>query len=166
MKKFIALFASVALSSCTSSDNPSTFQNEPLISGADATTVVRTIDEPRYPSVMLMEENGAVGIGVFQLGTGSPVLTVRDDDNNGVFDLLTYSSVTESGEVLVEVDDYGMDGQPDFILNYHESSAKVYFEGEWLTVEGIGSSNATVMIGGQSVRLGDVLDEIGRPKYD
>ena len=159
----LGLVASVVLASCTGGDPPTTFQGEALFAGSDPNAVILTIDDARYPSVALTQEHGAVSIGVFQKETGSPVLTLRDANNDGVFDLLTYSSLSESGETLVDVEDYGMDGQPDFILNYQESSAAVYVDGEWHNVDGVGTDQVTVLIGNERVTLKDVLTKLGRP---
>jgi hypothetical protein len=68
------------MASCTTDENPATFQGEPLIAGADPEAVVRTIDLPDYPAVFLLHEKGAVNIGIFQPKTGSPVLQLRDDN--------------------------------------------------------------------------------------
>lgn len=151
------------LASCTGDDKPTTFQGGELTSGSDSNSVVLTIDDSRYPSVLLTHEHGGVGLGVFQKATGTPVLTLRDSDNDGVFDLLTYSSLSVSGETLVVVEDFGMDGQPDFILNYQESSASVFVDGEWHNVDGVGTDQVSVMIGDERVALKDVLVPIGRP---
>ena len=159
-KAVIALLVPVLLVSCTGDENPTTFQNEPLISGLDPNAVVRTIDEPDYPSVLLTNENGAVGVGIFQPETGSPVLTLRDDNNDGVFDLLTYSALSASGESLVDVDDYGMDGQPDLILNYEDKTASVFVDGQWHSVDGVATNDATVLLNDKRVSLAEVLNTI------
>ena len=159
-KSVCALLAPVVLTSCTANENPTTFQNEPLISGSDPNAVVRTIDEPDYPAVLLTHENGVVGVGIFQPETGSPVLTLRDDNNDGVFDLLTYSALSESGESLVDVDDYGMDGQPDLILNYQDKTASVFVEGHWHSVDGVATNDATVLLNDKRVSLAEVLNTI------
>lgn len=163
LKVIVGITASMMLASCTGDDRPTTFQGETLVSGSDSNSVVLTIDDARYPSVALSQEHGVVGLGVFQKQTGSPVLTLRDADNDGVFDLLTYSSLSASGELLVDVEDYGMDGQPDFILNHQESSASVFVDGEWHNVDGVGTDQVSVMIGNERVALKDVLEKLGRP---
>gem|GEM_PF-3681473 len=160
---FIGITASLMLASCAGDDQPTTFQGGALVSGSDSNSVVLTIDDARYPAVALIEEHGVVGLGVFQKETGSPVLTLRDADNDGVFDLLTYSSLSASGESLVDVEDYGMDGQPDFILNHQESSASVFVDGQWHDVDGVGTDQVSVMIGTERVALRDVLAGLGRP---
>jgi len=163
LKLIICIAASMMLASCTGDDQPTTFRGEALMSGSDSNAVILTIDDARYPSVLLSQEHGVVALGVFQKQTGSPALTLRDADNDGVFDLLTYSSLSASGELLVDVEDYGMDGQPDFILNHQESSASVFVDGEWHNVDGVGTDQVSVMIGNERVALKDVLAKIGRP---
>lgn len=97
IRTFTSISVVVALTSCNANDSPETLQGEPVIAGSDPNAFVRTIDESDYPAVVLTAEKGAVGIGVFQPQTGGPVLTMRDDDSDGVFDLLTYSALSESG---------------------------------------------------------------------
>jgi hypothetical protein len=163
-KTLCSLLALVVFAACTADENPTTFQNEPLILGSDPNAVVRTIDEPDYPAVLLTHENGVVGVSIFQPETGSPVLTLRDDNNDGVFDLLTYSALSESGESLVDVDDYGMDGQPDFILNYQDKTASVFVDGHWHSVDGVATKDTTVLLNGKRVSLAEVLNTIRQPK--
>lgn len=155
--------AFAVLASCTIDENPATFQGEPVSSGGDTGVVFRTIDLPDYPAVSLVHEKGAVGIGIFQPETGSPVLQLRDDDNDGIFDLLTYSALSETGEVLVDVEDWGMDGQPDFIHNYQDSSASVFVNGSWYEVDGIGTRDVTVLLDGERVALKELVTTLGRP---
>ncbi len=85
---------------------------------------------------------------------------MRDDDNDGVFDLLTYSALSESGQTLVDVEDYGMDGQPDFILNYEDSTASVFVDGRWHDVEGIGTDSVTVLLNGEQIPLSEVVTDL------
>ena len=163
-KAVIGLTAYAVMASCTADENPTTFRGEPLIIGADPNAVIRTIDDPNYPAVMLTRESGAVGIGIFQRETGSPVLTLRDADNDGVFDLLTYTSLSATGEALVDVVDYGMDGQPDHILNFQVPSASVFVDGRWHEVDGVGTENVTVEIDGRRVSVTEILAELRQKK--
>lgn len=105
-----------------------------------------------------------MGVGIFQPETGSLDLTLRDDNNDGVFDLLTYSTLSESGKSLVDVDDCGMDGQPDWILNYQDKTASVFVDGHWHSVDGIATNDATVLLNGKRVPLAEVLGTIRQPK--
>ena len=158
-----ALLASVglmSLTSCSVEDTPETLQGEPLVAGGDPEAVVLTIDDERFPAVFLSDENGSVNLGVYQVRTGSPALTIRDADNDGVFDRLTYSALSASGETLVDVEDYGMDGQPDFILNHQVPSASVFIDGTWYEADGVGTDSVTVEIDGKRVSLKEVVAEL------
>ena len=167
MTRVFALVAVIGLVACESTKNAPTLNGNPIIRGGDPNAVYDTIDLPDLPSVILTSENGKVGLGVFQAKTGIPYLSVGDADNDGAFDFLTYSSLSVDGELLVEVEDYGMDGQPDFILNYRESSASVFYNGTWLAVTGIGPGGEppTVDIDGDIRPLDEVLVEIGRRPF-
>jgi hypothetical protein len=112
-----------------------------------------------------MSERGKISVGVFQAGTCSPYLQLGDRDADGVFDLLTYSALSEDGENLVDVEDYGMNGQPDFILNHAASTASVFYHGTWYSVDGIGGGSPSVEIDGERRSLKEVLDEIGRAPF-
>ena len=160
MQRKLFLIPMLSLCSCMGEDRPTSFQGEPIVKGGDPHAVVLTIDDPAYPAVLLTYEKGAVGIGIFQPRTGSPVLTLRDDNNDGVFDLLTYTALSDTGEALIEVVDYGMDGQPDFILNLRESNATVYVDGTWHPVAGVGTDDVTVEINGQIRSLVEVVPKL------
>jgi hypothetical protein len=127
---------------------------------------IATIDRSGQPAVMMTYSESDVALAIFQAGTGKPYLTLRDSDGDGAFDLLTYSSLSASGEWLGEVEDYGMDGQPDYILNVKEKAAKVFYNGSWYPVSGIGSTaGASVSINGKTVPLDEVLAELGRGAF-
>jgi len=143
---------------------PQTFQGEPIFSFSDSEVVFDTIDLPGLPAVWFTSHKGTISLAVFQANTGQPYLTLGDTDSDGVFDMLTYSSLSADGELLVEVEDYGMDGQPDFILNLEKNSGSVFYDGAWREVRGLGppTSRGTVEIEGEIRLLTDVLAEIGR----
>lgn len=161
-----AIFSAVILVfGCACSDDPLTLNGEPVI-GGPSDTVVYTIDIPGLPTVFLRSDGNSTGLAIFQSKTGAPYLTITDSDNDGVFDLLAYSSLSEGGETLVDVEDYGMDGQPDFILRHKDSTASVFYEGRWLPVKGIGSGqNTTVLVNGKERDLAEVLAEVGRKAF-
>jgi hypothetical protein len=148
---------------CGGDENAQTFQGESIIGGENVNVVIDKIDRPGLPAVFLTSTEGSVDLGIFQAKTEKPYLTMRDSDGDGVFDLLTYFSLSESGEVLVEVEDYGMDGQPDLILDHAGKKASVFYQGSWHNVGGVGTAQAaSIEIDGRSLRLEDVLDEVGR----
>ena len=101
-----------------------------------------TIANPGLPNVLATSERGKTSVAVFQTGTCSPYLQLGDRDSDGVFDILTYSALSEDGEILVNVEDYGMDGQPDLILNHTEATASVFYQGAWYPVDGVGGGHA------------------------
>ena len=162
---FIIALLSV-LFGCAVQSNPATFQGEPLFNPADSGESIATIDRQGQPAVIMTYSESDVGIGIFQAHTGEPYLTLRDSNGDGVFDLLTYASLSASGEWLGEVEDYGMDGQPDFILNSKKKTATVFYNGNWHPVSGLGSgSGATVSIDGETVPLKEILTKLGRGAF-
>ena len=146
---------------------PQTFQSEPTLGGPDPDVVADAIELPGMPTVLLQSHKGKIGLVVFQANTGAPYLSLGDTDSDGVFDMLTYSSLSADGELLIEVEDYGMDGQPDFILNFEENSGSVYYDGAWREVRGLGppTRRGMVEIEGEVRFLDDVLAEIGRRPF-
>ena len=126
-----------------------------------------SIELPGMPTVFLSSHKGTIHLGVFQANTGEPYVVFGDTDSDGVFDMLTYSSLSADGEWLAEVEDYGMDGQPDFILNFEKNSGSVFYDGAWREVRGLGpeTPRATVEIEGEIRLLKDVLAEIGRRPF-
>ena len=162
----VSLCCAVLLTgACTVQDHAPSLCGESVMRGSDRAGRVETIDTPELPGVFVTSEHGKVSVGVYQAGTCAPYLTLGDRDADGVFDLLTYSALSDDGRVLVEVEDYGMDGQPDFILNFAESSASVYYRGTWYAVDGVGKGSSSVRIDGQPRPLTDVLAEIGRVPF-
>ena len=152
---------------CSRQDDTVTLCGEPIQHGGDPDAVSATIDHPQLPAVIVGSENGKVGIGVFQAGSCAPYLQLGDSNADGVFDFLTYSALSPAGETLVDVEDYGMDGQPDFILNHTDSTAAVFYQGAWYPVDGLGTSGdePSVTIDGQRRALASVLEEIGRRPF-
>jgi hypothetical protein len=151
---------------CGGNDNAQTFQGEAVLGGDGVNVIIDTIDRAGLPAVFLTSNEGDVALGIFQAKTKKPYLTLRDSDGDGVFDLLTYYSLSEFGEVLVEVEDYGMDGQPDLIVNRAERKASVFYRGSWHSVSGVGTDQpASIEMDGQLLRLEDVLDELGRNAF-
>ncbi len=137
------------------------------LGGSDPDVVSEAIDVPGLPTVLLTSAKGTTSLAVYQANTGQPVVVLGDTDNDGIFDMLTYSSLSADGELLVDVEDYGMDGQPDFILNFEKNSGSVYYDGSWREVRDLGPNTprATVEIDGEIRLLHDVLTEIGRRPF-
>ncbi|MEM9386433.1 MAG: hypothetical protein AAGA68_15360 [Pseudomonadota bacterium] len=158
----LVLIVATYMSACDQEIAATTFQGQPL-RGGTPDAVVLTIDDQRLPSVLVSRSKGSVNLGVFQANTHAPMLTLRDQDNDGVMDLLTYSALSADGKVLVAVEDYGMDGQPDFIFNRQARSAQVFYRGHWRKVDGVGTGSTTVDVEGDRLPLTRVMGEIGRP---
>lgn len=160
----IALFLTIC--GCATQQQPHEFRGVPIVRGADTESEIDTIDRVNRPSVLMTSTDSRVNIGIFQARTGQPYVTMLDTDGDGVFDVLTYSSLSKSGEILVEVEDYGMDGQPDFILNRMQGTAVVFYKGTWREVEGVGSSQSpTIKVGDTEILLKDVLIQLGRGAF-
>ena len=154
MVRIFVLIATLGTVACAPPDEVKTLGGVSIMKGGNPDAVVDTIDVEGLPGVFLSNENGEVRIGVFQAKTGVPYLQLLDSDHDGAFDLLTYSSISAEGELLVDVHDYGMDGQPDFILNYKENTASVFYENSWYEVIGMSTGQRpTVTIHGTSRQL-------------
>lgn len=167
MLRATVLVLSFLSAACSPKNNTVTLCGDPVQKGSDPSGVVATIDQTGLPNVFVNSEKGKVSVGIFQMGTCEPYLQLVDSDSDGVFDLLIYSAMSHDGQVLVSVEDYGMDGQPDFILNFSDSTASVFYEGAWSSVDGIGpgGEQPSVEIEGQRRALGDVLEDIGRRPF-
>lgn len=167
MFRAILFSLSLVIVACSPQSNQVSLCGEPIEKVGDQGAFSATIDHPELPGVFVKSERGKVSVGIFQTGTCEPYLQLGDSDSDGVFDLLTYSALSQDGELLVDVEDYGMDGQPEFILNHSNSTASVFYQGSWYTVEGIGPNGEkpSVSIKGQRRLLADVLEEIGRRPF-
>jgi len=162
----IAALITISSWSCTVEDDGPTLGGDRIQRGGDSSVIIEAIDHPGLPSVLLTSSELEFSLGIYQANTGKPYVTLRDADGDGVFDILTYSSLSKSGDILVDVEDYGMDGQPDFILNHREAKASVYYQGAWHDVSGIGTDRpAIVNVDGTSLLLEDILDEVGRNAF-
>lgn len=150
-----------------SDSRPQTLQGDAVLVGSDPDAVTDVIDLPGLPTALLTSANGKTGLAVFQANTGEPYLTLGDTDGDGVFDMLVYYSLSAAGETLAAVEDYEMDGQPDFILNFEDNTGSVFYAGSWREVHDLGPNTpkATVEIDGEVRQLNDVLTEIGRRPF-
>ncbi len=127
-----------------------------------------TIEDEDAPHVFVsigQESEFSNGIGIFQRTTGRPYATFLDKDGDGVFDLLTYSVLDAHGDIISEVEDYGMDGQADFKLNFRDRSAEVFYLGEWREVQGFGERDPWIEYGDRQRPLKEVLAELGRDGF-
>ena len=127
-----------------------------------------SIDEPSLPSVILTRSGNSIGIGIFQQQTGVPIATFKDDDGDGVFDFIQYSALSVEGYSSATVEDFNMDGSPDFVLYLRDGkpAAKVAIGDEWIDVNGVGTGSPpspTVEIDGETKSLEEVLKTLGRP---
>lgn len=165
MTRVSLLSALLLVSACTPLENEFSICGEVLTDSSDPSAFAQTIANPGLPNVLAMSESGKTSVAVFQKGTCSPYLQLGDRDSDGVFDLLTYSALSEDGETLVNVEDYGMDGQPDLILNHAAATASVFYQGTWYPVSGVGGGTPSVSIDGQRRPLKEVLEEIGRVPF-
>lgn len=121
---------------------------------------MQTIEVDSLPSIYAIAEDG-VGVSVFQRGTGKPYLSLRDTDDDGVFDYLEYNVLDADGNLLRTVEDYGFDGQADLILDYVERSGRVFLDGVWLAIDGVDTGRvATVDVDGETRSLEAVIKEL------
>jgi len=165
MLKSTVLFSVILLAGCSFNTTPQTFGGEEIIQAGSKDTFIETIDHPDYPSVLLSSDHKSIAVGIYQAKTGQPYAVFSDKNGDGVFDLLTYSLLSQDGELLVEIEDYGMDGQADFRIDFKNSTASVYYKGKWRNVEGIGTEKRTVTLEKQVLPLEAVLEEIGRNAF-
>jgi hypothetical protein len=139
---------------------PDLFQQERLFYREETDAIIHVIDEPDLPSVLLTQDEGRIYLGIYQAGTGVPILTMSDNNEDGLFDQLTYSTVSQTGNVTAVVEDYGMDGQPDLVLNVADKRGKLLYEGKWRQIKGFGSSSVTIEADGDIRELSDVIGEM------
>jgi len=80
--------------------------------------------------------SGASGsVGIFAGPKGGPILVAADNDGDGSLDFLSYSVLDEAGESVLEVDDYGADGQADLRLHFRERYNELWHADRWYRVE-------------------------------
>jgi len=91
-------------------------------------------------------------------------LQLLDMDSDGIVDLLTYQVLDADGKLLKSIEDFGMDGQIDFIVDFLEQSIQVFYRGQWN--EGVRREGRTgILVDGDWVALETVLSELGRDRY-
>lgn len=166
MSRSLTLLAVLGLVSCSPRDDSPTLLGEPVHDTADPNEIIETIDVPNLPNVLLTAANGEVALGIYQAKTGQPHVTLKDANGDGVIDLITYASLSENGDLLAEVEDYGMDGQPDFIVDYQTNSGSIFYLGAWRDVSGLGGGGTpTIEVDGERREIEDVLAELGRGAF-
>lgn len=101
------------------------------------------------------------GATVFQKNSGQPYVSVNDTDGDGVLDFLTYSVLNAEGELILSVEDFGMDGQADLKLNFATGETWVFWENEWRKAVGA-NSKRYIVVNDQRITLKDALDRLGR----
>jgi hypothetical protein len=97
-----------------------------------------TIEAPsRFKAVVTKESAPSVGGGVaiFHRDTGTPLLDTADNDGDGGLDVLSYSVVDTSGQVVVQITDYEADGQPDLRINFAQKYFEIWHRDRWHRVE-------------------------------
>ena len=159
-----SLVGLILISCASAQDTPSTFQGEPIVHGSDPNAILRTIDDPELFSVWSSLDDGKTRLGVFQKTSGQPYLQLLDMDSDGIVDLLAYQVLDADGRLLKAIEDFGMDGQIDFIVDFLEQSIQVFYRGQWN--EGVRREGRTgILVDGDWVALEAVLSELGRDRY-
>ena len=161
MRKLALVLGATLLSGCAAdSAAPREFLGEELVVGADENAIVRTIDHRSLPPVFASREKGSDSVQIFQKGTNEPYVTVSDWDSDGVFDALSYSVLDSEGNVILEVEDFGMDGQIDMRVG-SDGHAELFYEGRWRVVESDGARKA-IFVDGIEISLADAVASLGR----
>lgn len=75
------------------------------------------------------------GVVVHDRKTGRMALTAGDSDGDGHLDQLRYTAVDKAGHPVVEVTDFGMDGQADFRMYFDKRPAQLWYEGKWRDIK-------------------------------
>lgn len=109
------------------------------------------IEEAGAPKLIVTSHQNGTGVGIFQEGSGSPYVSVLDSNSDGVLDYIEYFVLDVGGGILKHIEDYGFDGQPDLVVDYRSKTAKVFIEGKWYPIDGVGTA------GRKTVEIGDVV---------
>jgi hypothetical protein len=76
------------------------------------------------------------GLVITHRETGEVVLTVSDADGDGRLDGLRYSKVDDQDRAVLEVEDYDVDGQPDFRRDFTtRARGDLWHKGRWYPLE-------------------------------
>lgn len=109
-------------------------------------------------------EDNSYGVDIFQKSSGKPYVSVTDVNGDGVLDILTYDVLSVEGELLLTVEDYGMDGQADFKIDFKTGQTWVYWRNQWREAKGE-NSNKFILIDQQRLPLATVVETL-RKKYE
>ncbi|MDM3871741.1 hypothetical protein QSV34_10305 [Porticoccus sp. W117] len=128
-----------------------------------AEPVTHIIGNENTPDVYMTVDGGSEGsvsIGIYQRTTDKPYVTLADIDGDGVFDLLSYSVLDKNGGHIMEVEDYGMDGQADFKTNMFSGAASIHINGEWYESVGSTDEDRYFLIGKKKVLVREAVHEM------
>ncbi|MCV6605800.1 MAG: hypothetical protein OIF34_10875 [Porticoccaceae bacterium] len=128
-----------------------------------AEPVTHIIGNENTPDVYMTvdgESEGSASIGIYQRTTDKPYITVADIDGDGVFDLLSYSVLDKNGGHIMEVEDYGMDGQADFKTNMFSGAASIHINGKWYESVGSTDEDRYFLIGKKKVLVREAVHEM------
>ncbi|MGS2723625.1 hypothetical protein ACVBEJ_07745 [Porticoccus sp. GXU_MW_L64] len=128
-----------------------------------AEPVTHIIGNKNTPDVYMTvdgESKGSASIGIYQRNTDKPYVTLADIDGDGVFDLLSYSVLDKNGGHIMEVEDYGMDGQVDFKTNMFSGAASIYIGGQWYESVGSTDEDRYFLIGKKKVLVREAVHEM------
>ncbi|UTW45030.1 hypothetical protein KFE80_11685 [bacterium SCSIO 12696] len=130
---------------------------------AFAEPVTHVIGNKNTPDVYMTvdaESSGSTSIGIYQRTTDKPYVTLADINGDGVFDLLSYSVLDKNGGHIMEVEDYGMDGQADFKTNMFSGAASIHINGEWYQSVGSTDEDRYFLIGKKKVLVREAVHEM------
>lgn len=75
------------------------------------------------------------GVGIFHRDSKTPMVSLGDTTGDGQIDALSYTVVNEQGAAVVDVVDYGADGQADMRVHYGEGLVELWYNERWYDVE-------------------------------
>ena len=104
------------------------------------------------------------GVSIYQKNTGQSYVSVSDSDGDGVLDFITYSILDKDGKLLSSVEDFGMDGQIDFKIDFVKKTAWVFWENEWR--ESVREEGGVfIQFGDKKIAISDALKKLGRDSH-
>ncbi len=104
------------------------------------------------------------GVSIYQKNTGQSYVSVSDSDGDGVLDFITYSILDKDGKLLSSVEDFGMDGQIDFKIDFVKKTAWVFWENKWR--ESVREEGGVfIQFGDKKIAISDALKKLGRDSH-